>query len=144
MSMCHWVVEGIGIPASKLFDHLDRNKCLDFLKSELEYEMTEAEEATFDVETEFEDYIWDADLQNLAEAFCLCDDSKLLYFGENGDGESYVYYAPSYPWRRHANEPNSLKDVHEIIKNAVVKLCNLSFEEIELLIDDALYEYGCG
>lgn len=74
---------------------------------------------------------------------CL-DDTNTLTYGDNGDGEYYFYYTPSYPWNRAENEPKSIADVHERIIAAVLRLCDISVEEIEAIIDDDIYDCGCG
>lgn len=72
---------------------------------------------------------------------------EILFRGrrdDNGDGEYYFFYAPSYPWGRSDNEPSSVEEVHKIINRAVLKICDIKEDEIEKLIDDDLYEIGWG
>lgn len=42
------------------------------------------------------------------------------------------------------NEPSSIAEVHERIISAVLRLCDMSREKIEEIIDDDIYDYGCG
>lgn len=51
---------------------------------------------------------------------------------------------PSYPWERTENEPSSIAEVHERVIKAVLRLCDMTREQVETLIDDDIYDYGCG
>lgn len=82
--------------------------------------------------------------ENLADVFTFCDDTDSLTYGDNGDGESYFYYPPSYPWERTENEPSSIAEVHERVIKAILRLCDMTREQVETLIDDDIYDYGCG
>lgn len=82
--------------------------------------------------------------ENLADVFTFCDDTDSLTYGDNGNGESYFYYPPSYPWERTENEPSSIAEVHERVIKAVLRLCDMTREQVETLIDDDIYDYGCG
>ena len=48
------------------------------------------------------------------------------------------------PWDHVQNEPKSANEVHRRIVKAVQALTDLSEEEIESLIEDDLFEVGCG
>ena len=143
MSVCHWVVEGIGLEVGKLWNYLSKEKCLAFLENECGYEFTDEEKKNFSIDDEFEDFI-DGKYMNVAEAFCACDETGFMTFGDDGDGGCYFIYPPKYPWQCKENEPKSIDEVHKIIKDAVHKLCDISDEELEYLIDNDIYEYGCG
>lgn len=138
MSVCHWICEGIGIYTDDIFGELDTKKCIKFLKEQLPDE--EIDEEEFDID----DYLWGEPFDNLGDVLCHCDDSNTLTYGDNGDGEHYFFYTTSYPWERRENEPTSIEEVHNRIIAAVQKLCNLTSDQIEKLIRDDLYEYGCG
>lgn len=83
-------------------------------------------------------------LRILRMFFYFCDDTDSLTYGDNGNGESYFYYPPSYPWERTENEPSSIAEVHERVIKAVLRLCDMTREQVEALIDDDIYDYGCG
>ena len=138
MSMIYWMNEGIGIRASDLYPHLDRHKCCLFVRSELPGEVIPEE--GFDLE----DYMGFEVYDNLGDFMCHVDDSGMMTYGDSGDGESYFLYPPSYPWCLRENEPMSPQAVHDIIVRAVLKVTNLTEEQAEALIDDDIYEYGCG
>lgn len=139
MSMNYWMCESIGIATNKLIPHLDTAKCIEVIKKQSNGELTpDADE--FDID----DYFYGELFENLADMLCHCDTTNTLTYGDNGNGEYFFYYAPSYPWNRRENEPNSIAEVHERIKDAVQCICNMTREEIEAMIDDDIYEYGCG
>ena len=51
---------------------------------------------------------------------------------------------PTYPWERADNEPTSIEEVHERIVAAVLCLCDMTAEQVNALIDDDIYDLGCG
>lgn len=137
MSMVYWMNEGIGVSDDKLYPHLDKQKCFKFISDELPN--LEIENNNFDLD----DYMYDP-YMNLGDFMCHVDDTGLMSFGDNGNGTSYFLYSPSYPWQRRANEPQSIQEVHDIIVRAIMKVTNLTAEDADKLIDDDIYEYGCG
>lgn len=139
MSVNYWIVEGIGIATSVLKAHLNTQKCIDLIKEQSNGEL-QPDKKGFDIEN----YFFGALFENLADMLCHCDDTGTLTWGNNVDGECYFLYPPSYPWNRMENEPNSITEVHERIKDAVQCLCSLTREQIEEYIDDDIYEIGYG
>lgn len=136
MSFEYSICEGIGIKASQLFPHLNTEKCIMVVKEQLGEDFEESSLEQFDIR----DFLYGDPFENLADLLCHCDDTGTLTFKENGDGECFFYYPPSYPWMRQENEPTNSKDVHERIKKAILKICDLSDAEMESLIDEDLYE----
>lgn len=137
MSMCYWMNEGIGIRSSKLYPFLDAHKCYVAVVSQL------PDEDINEDDFELDDFFYGEPFENLGDFMCYQDNTGTLTFGDNGNGESYFLYVPSYPWERAENEPLSLAEVHERIIDAVLKVTNLTREEVDILIDDDIYEYGC-
>lgn len=72
------------------------------------------------------------------------DENGVLSYGDNGDGNSFCYYAPTYPWYIGENDPTSLLEARELVKNVVRKVCDIDEETLDKLIDNDIYEYGCG
>ncbi len=140
MSMCHWICEGIGIRTNDLYQYLNNQKCMDALRELGIDDIEETEPDEFDID----DYLLGEPYQNLGDFLCRLDDTHTLSYGDDGDGESFFYYTPSYPWSRRDNEPASIQEVHERIIDAVIQVCDLSRDEVEAMIDDDIYEYGCG
>lgn len=138
MSMCHWVCEGIGINTDDVIGKINVKKCIKFLKEQLPDE--EIDEKDFDID----DFLYGQPFDNFGDVLCHCDDTNTLTYGDNGEGEDYFFYTTSYPWERRENEPTSIEEVHERIIAAVQKLCDLTSDQIEKLIQNDLYEYGCG
>lgn len=138
MSVCHWICEGIGISTNDIICKINVKKCIKFLKEQLPDK--EIKEKDFDID----DFLYGLPFDNFGDVLCHCDDTNTLTYGDNGEGEYYFFYAPSYPWERSNNEPTSVEEVHERIIIAVQKLCDLTSDQIEKLIQDDLYEYGCG
>lgn len=138
MSMRHWVCEGIGIRTDKLYPYLDTKKCIRELKKQLPDETIRPD--GFDID----DYFYGNPFNDMGEFLYHLDDSDTMTYGDNGDGEHYFYYPPNFPWAMGPNEPKTIEDVHRIIINAVMKICNVDEDVIERMIEDDLYEYGCG
>lgn len=138
MSMSYWMCEGIGIRTNDLYPFLNAEKCIKVIKEQLPDE--EIDEETFDID----EYFYGEPFQNLGELLCLVDDTDTLTYGDNGDGEYYFYYIRSYPWERKDNEPQSIEEVYERIIAAVIRLCDISSDAIRALVDEDIYDYGCG
>ena len=139
MGKAYWVCEGIGIRTSELFPFLSTSKCIELIKEQTGNDVV-PEEDGFDIG----DYLYGTVFENLADMLCHCDDTSTLTYGDNGDGEHYFYYIPTYPWNCRVNEPKNISEVHERIKNAVMRICDISEEQIKKLIDDDIYDVGCG
>ena len=141
MSMSYWMCAGIGIRVNQLYPHLNKKKCIEVLIKQLgEAEMEGIEPYEFEID----DYMFGEPFANLGDFLCTVDDTNTLTYGDNGYGEYYFYYTPSYPWERSKNEPVSIQEVHERIIDAVIQVCNLSRAEIEAMIDDEINDVGCG
>lgn len=138
MSMSNWVCEGIGINADDVIGSINVKQCIKFLKEQLPDE--EIEEEDFEITN----FLYGEPFDNFGDLLCHCDDTNTMTYGDNGNGESYFFYRPSYPWQWCDREPKSLGEVHERIIAAVQKICDLTSDQIEALIDDDLYVYGCG
>lgn len=138
MSTVYWMCEGIGIRTNELYPFLNKQKCIEVIKKQLPDE--EIEEDDFDIN----EYFFGEPFDNLGDLLCHVDDTNTLTYGDNNEGEYYFYYPPSYPWDRRENEPKSIKEVHERIVAAVLQLCDIDRREIEAIIDDDIYDYGCG
>lgn len=139
MSMCYWICEGVGVRTNDLYPHLNRKKCIELIEKKTGDTFV-GDEDEFDID----EYLYGEVYENLAEMLCDCDETNTLSWGDNGNGEYFFFYCPTYPWSRRNNEPSSLDEVHERIKNAIIQLCNLPDKEIEKMIDNDIYEYGCG
>lgn len=74
----------------------------------------EISEDGFDID----DYLYGEPFENLADVFTFCDDTD--------------------------SEPSSIAEVHERVIKAVLRLCDMAREQVETLIDDDIYDYGCG
>ena len=138
MSASYWICEGVGIRANQLCPFLNTQKCVQLLKKQMPGE--EISEDRFDID----DYLYGEPFENLADVFTFCDDTDSITYADNGDGECYFLYPPSYPWERTENEPSSIAEVHERIIKAVLRLCDMTREQVEDLIDNDIYDYGCG
>lgn len=139
MSMIYWMCQGIGIRTNELYPYLNQEKCACLIKKQIP-DADIIEDDFFDID----DFFDGEPFENLWDMLCHCDDTNTLTYGDNGDGEYYFYYVPTYPWERKENEPISIQEVHERIIDAVLCLCNMSRKDVEALIDDDIYDYGCG
>lgn len=145
MSMCHWICQGIGIRTNDLYPHLNSRKCAEFLNRMIPRKNIDEEidPNSFNV-SYIDEYFYGEPFDNLGELLCHADDTGTMTYGDNGDSEYYFYYIPSYPWERRGNEPSSIQEVHDRIIDAVLVLCDMSRAEVDALIDDDIYDYGCG
>lgn len=146
MSVCYWMIEGIGIDVEKLRPHLNKRKLINFLVKQYpeEKEVLHWKGRRDIKEFDIDDYLHGDLFDNLADLLTHCDDTDTLTWGDDGDGGVYFYYPPSMPWHRRDNEPKSQEEVHERIVDAVMVITDLSEAEIEKLIDDDIYAMGCG
>lgn len=140
MSTSYWICEGIGIKTNELYQHLNKDKCIAVLRKQLGKDFGLDNKEEFDID----DYFYGNPFENLGDFLCHCDDTNTMSFGDSNDGDYYFYYVPSYPWERRYNEPLSITEVHERIIDAVQCICDLSRAQIEDMIDDDIYDYGCG
>ncbi len=138
MSMSYWMCQGVGVRTNELLPFLSTQKCVQFMKTQLPDE--DIQEDKFDID----DYLYGEPFDNLADMFTFCDDTDSLTYGDNGEGEYYFYYTPTYPWERTDNEPTSIEEVHKRIIDAVLCLCDTTAEQVNALIDDDIYDLGCG
>lgn len=146
MSMCYWLIEGIGIDASKLIPFIDNKKFAEFLVIQLpdnDFISEVVSQKKYD-ELDFEDFLHGYPFDNLADLLTFCDDTDTLVYGNDGENGYYLYYPPSMPWHRVSNEPNNVEEVHQRIIAAASSITNLSSDEIENMIDDELYVVGGG
>lgn len=146
MSMCYWMIEGIGVRADRIESHVNKEKLLDFLIEQLpdDGELRLLKSSGNISSLDPSDYYYGEPFENFADMLCHCDDTDSLIFGGDGDGNDYFYYPPSMPWHHTKNEPDSLLEVHNRIVDAVQKLTDMTREEILEVIQDDLYEVGFG
>lgn len=112
MSMCYWMIEGIGLCASSLEPHLSKEKVVRFLHKQLPNNEKIAElvrTGNFDgLDLEGLTCAWDrpygtgsVSLRDILYSFfdgrigdllAHCDDTDTLTFCDDGDGNEYFYY----------------------------------------------------
>lgn len=138
MSMCYWINEGIGVKASIIYPYLDKHKCFVAVSNQLPDE--EIEEDSFDIE----DFFYGDPFEHLGEFMYCLDKSDTFTYATGEEGESYCLYPPSYPWDRKWNEPDSITEVHKRLVKIILQITNLTEQQAESLIDDNIYEVGCG
>lgn len=150
MSVCHWIIEGVGIEVDKIRPHLSQEKLLDFLTAELPedervQEILRVRKATGECpEFNIDDYLRWNPFDGLGDLLTHCDDTDSITFTDDGDGNDYFYYPPSMPWEMRADEPKTLEECHKRIIDAVQKVTDLSAAEIDSMIVDDLYVWGMG
>lgn len=138
MSVETWICSGIGLRSSVIYPYLDMNKCREVIQTQLPEETVPRNRFNLD------DYIDGSPYYGLGDFLTALDDTDTITYGDNGNGEQFFYYVRSYPWEHLPNEPKTLGEVHERIIDAVSKVCNLSREKIDSLIEDDIYEEGWG
>lgn len=146
MSMCYWMIEGIGIIVDDIIPYLDNRKMIKLISEqvpedkEIQKWVNRIDVDGFDIE----EYLHGRVFENIGDMLTYCDDTDSVTFGDDGEGTVYFYYPPSMPWHRCKNEPDSPEEVHRRIVKAVMAVTNMSAEKIEHIIDDDLCAVGCG
>ncbi len=144
MSHYHWIVQGVGIDTSKVKPYIDGEKFANVL-----YDYSDYNKKLYDgvKDTDFgrkdgsADYLLRpaCEFDNLAELLTFCDDTNSIVYTYDGKGNSFFHYPPSMPWERTETEPQTIKEVHNRIIEAVKKITSLTDDEIDKMIDDDLY-----
>lgn len=150
MSMCYWMLEGIGLDTDKIVPYLNMEKVARLLIEQPDSEPDIVENLKRMVESNdfsnlnIDDYLYGQPFDNLADLLTHCDDTDSSTYGSDGEGSYYFYYPPSMPWEMRDTEPQSLQDVHERIIAAVQKIADLRPQEIDWMIDDDMHVVGFG
>lgn len=147
MSMCYWMIQGVGIETDRVYDHIDKAKLAEFLHQQLPDDNDISDMVAnrqFD-DLDVGDFLYGEPFDNLGELLTHCDPTDMLTYSDDGEGYSYFYYPPSMPWERRKNEPKSIGEVHQLIIQAVKTIVSdLSDAQIDALIQDDLYVVGMG
>lgn len=146
MSTSYWMIEGIGIDVEKIRPHLNKRKVLRLILEQYpdDEDTLEWKRRRDLTKFDIDDYLYGNLFDNLGDLLTHCDKTDTITYGDTGDGGVYFYYPPSMPWHRTKNEPDSEKEVHRRIVDAVMVVTDLSADEIEQMIDDDIYALGCG
>lgn len=137
MSVCYWMCEGIGVRSSDIYPLLNKEKCFNEVQR-LYPDNTALEDF------ELNDYLDGDCFQNLGDFLYQLDDTETTNWGDNGDDETYFLYSPKYPWQVTSEDPKSREEARALIKRTLLKVCDVDDETLERLIDNDIYEYGCG
>lgn len=146
MSMCYWMIEGIGIDTNELIPFIDKRKlvdCLSMLIPDDKLVSDIVSQNDYD-KLNLDDFLYGEPFCNLGDLLTYFDDTHTLTHDSDGGDRDFLYYPPSMPWERLDNEPKSIEEVHKRIITAVSAITTLSSEEIDKMIDDDLYVVGCG
>lgn len=123
MSMCYWMIFGIGFYMKDLMEHLDANKLLPKLE-ETQCVLSSEDKLLWKrirnekrltllleyCETNF----------GFADILYKSDTLALLSYGNDGDDGSYLYYEPSFPWQMKENDCKSEADAREHLCDVVM------------------------
>lgn len=144
--MSFWTIEGIGFNTNKIEPFINKKKLAKVLLKQLPDDelLLETMKGKKYCNLDIRDFLYGEPFDGLGDLLAHCDDTNSLTYGDNGNGESYFYYPPSYPWEWTENEPSSIAEVHERIIKAVLCLCDMTSEQVEKLIDDDFFDYGYG
>lgn len=139
MSMTYWMNEGIGIDIDNLYPHINHEKVIGVL------EKLYPDEPNIRMDYEEDhDICMFCDQGDYAELLCKLDTRKIFCYGTDGDGAYYFLYSPRFPWEVTENDPKSIEEVHQYIIELVRQITDLSDSQIDKLIDNDIYEVGCG
>ena len=139
MSMCYWMNEGVGIRDGKVWPKLNNHKC--FLEAQKLYPENFQDEDEFDVADDID--CGDC-FQNLGDFLNQVNGMGLCLYGDNGDGEAYFLYPPKFPWETTEKDPKTLEEARNLIASTICKVTDMSLEEALQIVEDHIYEYGCG
>lgn len=145
MSLSYWVIEGVGLKVNDI-NKLNNEKLVRKISEELPDDECLLGMIRNNDYKDFcvDDYLFGYPFDNFGDILTHCDDTDTLTFGDDNEGDVYLYYPPSLPWWRREDEPQTLEEVIDNIVNAVQKVTDLSREEIKELIDEDLFVVGCG
>lgn len=145
MSMDYWIINGIGISCEDIEPYINKNKLLDFIRSQLsEKDLKDIFPCIKDPSLSIEEIVDRSGYDNLADLLCHCDDTDSLTYGDDGEDHCYFYYPPSMPWHHTSTEPKSEDEVAQRIVAAVQKIADMTREQIFSQVDDDLYVVGRG
>lgn len=138
--MLGWVCKGIGINLKRVEPYLDKEKCLSFLKETLDGRDIQGVIAGDGGEFRIASFVDGDFYDGLGELFSFGDDTCILSYGNN-NGDSFLFYAPAYPWEFNKDElALEERDVYERITDTVLKFCSgLSRDSVEAMIGDICY-----
>lgn len=148
MSTSYWVIEGVGIPLSKVLPHivLDKfiagvEKCSHKTKKEIEV-LREAIVTNYHASVE--EFVTESEDDYLARvitagALIFGDEFHSLCYTIDNEDDGYLYYPPSMPWERKENEPTSIEEVHDRIVKAVQSVTDMNEADILACIDDEIF-----
>lgn len=147
MSMCYWIIQGVGLDTDNIYNHIDKAKLAVFLQRQFPDDEKIARMVRLHQynELDVEEYLGGDPFHNLGDLLVHCDVTDTLIYGDDGENGSYIYYPPSMPWERLKNDPRSIAEVHlRIIQAVKTIVSDLSDNEINSLIQDDLYIVGMG
>lgn len=139
MSMAYWMNEGIGIDIDNLYPHINHEKVVECLKRL--YPDDPDVEADYNEDHDISIF---CDQGDYAEFLCNLDDDNVFCYGNDGDGRYFFLYPPCFPWEVKDADPKTMEEVHQRIIAIVRQITDLPDEAIDKLIDNDIYEVGCG
>ncbi len=150
MSFNYFTIEGIGVTESSIAPFVNPKKVIECIKKLCPSELEEIENDTKDIddidelENIVDGYICSGGYyKSICEMLAYMNDENFLLF-DSSDDEDYLFYPRKYPWEMKKDEPKTLQEVHEIIIDTVLLVCDMTREQVENLINDDIYEtyYG--
>lgn len=148
MSTSHWVIEGVGIPFSKVLPNivLDKfiagvEKCAHKAKAEVE---VLRENIATNYHASVEEFVTESEDDYAARmltagALLFGDEHHSLVYSMGAEDESYLYYPPSMPWERKEAEPQTCEEVCDRIVKAVQSVTDMDEADIRAAIDTDLF-----
>lgn len=123
MSMDYWMVFGLGFDDEDLMPYLDTEKLRKLLAKKQKYfsaaDAEQWEKADRDGKFVLLEAYADSTfgfMDLLAES----EERSLLSYGNDGDNGHYLYYEPSYPWKRKEHECQSEEEAREYLCDVVI------------------------
>lgn len=135
MSSDTWPIVGYGVDIDDIYDYFDRDKIINILK-EKHIEVPDPEHFEETIYNEYDDF---------AYFIASLDETGILEYAYDGDEKSFVLFAPYYPWQKRPdhNELKTREGVEKFIANILIKVCDISVNDIIRYIH-YINTTGCG
>ncbi len=139
MSMDYWGIVGYGLCLNDIEEYINREKFNQVVR-DINPNLQFDEDDVFD-----DDTFCGGIYVNLAHFFTELDTNNNFCYEDNGDGECYLLFEPSYPWETNyrKREPKTKEEVKERLINLLTPFYNMPINILKEKID-YINTMGCG
>lgn len=137
MSVSYWGIVGYGIDLDNIAEYLNKEKVNLLVRKNNPKEIFE--EDVFE-----DDTFYGNPYSGFGEFLSELDETNTIGWNNSGNtGKDYFLYEPKYPWTVKNNDPTGYEDVENRIIKALLKVYDITEEEIKSKIG-YIDDYGCG